>query len=275
MNQAGSAAISDLAWRVAGASVQGTSHLEKNTPCQDFHAYCFGAGGELLLAIADGAGSAERSQEGARCAVEQALAALQAALLGGAPGAEAGWQTLLAQAFGAARQAVVQLAGAQNAPLRSFATTLACAVLSEDWLAVGQIGDGAAVAENEQGALFVTARPQRGEYANEAYFLTMPDGLNYLAVYTAAGRVRSLALTTDGLLRLAFKLPEYEPSAGFFRPLLEFIAAAGSPAQAQADLADFLTSPRVCARTDDDKTLVLATRPAVPDQPRPDGGPGE
>lgn len=249
-------------WRVVGASVQGTSHLDKNIPCQDAHAYRFGAGGELLLAIADGAGSAERSQEGAQCAVQQVIAALEACLQNGVPGDEAGWQALLAQAFAAARQAVVQMAADQNVPLRSFATTLACAVVCDPWLAVGQIGDGAAVAEDGQGTLFLTARPQRGEYANEAYFLTMPDALKYVAVYVAGSQPRSLALTTDGLLRLAFKLPEYEPSQRFFQPLLAFIAASEESERAQVDLAAFLSSSRVCARSDDDKTLILATRVA-------------
>jgi uncharacterized MAPEG superfamily protein len=266
------------AWHISGVSVQGTSHLEKNIPCQDIHGYRLTAGGELLLAIADGAGSAERSQEGAQAAVIEAITSLEAALEAGVPGDEAGWQALIAQAFAAARQSVVELAASDNALLRSFATTLACAVVSGDWLAVGQIGDGAAIAEDMDGMLFLTARPQRGEYANEAYFLTMPDGLKFLTVYTARRFIRSLALTTDGLLRLAFKLPEYEPSAKFFQPLLAFTAAMDSPEKAQLELAAFLTSARVCARTDDDKTLVLATRaPPIPTQPGylpSDGGRG-
>ena len=253
-------------WRISGASVRGTSHLEKDIPCQDSHAYRLTAGGDLLLAIADGAGTAERSLEGAQTAVEQAVAALEASLQNGVPGDEPGWQSLMAQAFEVARQAVADLASAANAPLRSFATTLACAVVSGGWLAVGQIGDGAAVAEDEQGGLFLTARPQRGEYANEAYFLTMPDALTYLAVYSAPRPIRALVMTTDGLLRLAFKLPEYEPSPQFFTPLLAFIAGAGDPDQARSNLTAFLNSARVCARTDDDKTLLLAARvvPVLP-----------
>jgi hypothetical protein len=247
-------------WHILGVSVQGTSHLDKNTPCQDTHAYRLTANGNILLAIADGAGSAERSQEGAQAAVEKAILSLETAFQNELPGDETGWQTLMAQVFADARQAVVQIADGDNAPLNSFATTLACAAVSGEWLTVGQIGDGAVVAEDEGGALFLTARPQRGEYANEAYFLTMPDGINSLVVYTAPRYIRSLALTTDGLLRLAFKLPEYEPSAQFFQPLLAFTANMDNPEQARSDLAAFLSSARVCARTDDDKTLILATR---------------
>ena len=263
-------------WSISGVSVQGTSHLEKNTPCQDAHAYLLTTSGELLFAIADGAGSAERSQEGAQSAVKQVITSLESALRLGVPATEADWQTLIAQAFSDALQEVIQLSASDNAPLNSFATTLACAVVCDDWLAVGQLGDGTIVAEDADGALFLTVPPQRGEYANEAYFLTMPDGLKYLAIYTTQRLIRSLVLTTDGLLRLAFKLPGYEPSPQFFQPLLAFISAMDDPEKAQSDLAAFLNSSRVNSRTDDDKTLVLATRVAsitpVPDNLARDDG---
>ena len=249
-------------WHIAGASVQGTSHLERNTPCQDAHACLLTTSGDLLLAVADGAGSAERSQEGAQIAAKQIIASLESALQAGTPDTETDWQSLIAQAFSDALQSVIQFADSDNTPLNSFATTLACAVVSGDWLAVGQIGDGAVVFEDMEGTLSLTARPQRGEYANEAYFLTMPDGLDYLAIYTSQQFIRSVVLTTDGLLRLAFKLPDYEPSPQFFQPLLAFAATVESTAQAQSELIAFLNSARVNSRTDDDKTLVLATRVA-------------
>ena len=248
------------AWHIVGVSVQGTSHRVKDIPCQDSHAYQLTAGGALLLAIADGAGSAERSHEGAQSVVNQAVSSLETALQTETPNTEPGWQAIIAQAFSDALQSVAQLATGDNIPLSSFATTLACAVVSDDWLVVGQIGDVAVVVADMDGVLSLTVPPQRGEYANESYFLTMPEGLNYLAIYTAQRFVRSLVLTTDGLLRLAFKLPEYKPSAQFFQPLLAFAASIETPEQAQTDLAAFMDSERVNARTDDDKTLVLATR---------------
>jgi len=256
-------------WHISGASVQGTSHLEKNVPCQDAHACLLTTRGDLLLVVADGAGSAERSQDGAGIAVKQIIASLESALQDGVSDTEPNWQALIAQAFAEALQAVVQFADSVNTPLNSFATTLACAVVSDDWLAVGQIGDGAVVAEDVDGNLFLTARPQRGEYANEAYFLTMPDALSYLSIYASRQSIRSLVLTTDGLLRLAFKLPGYEPSPQFFQPLLAFTAAADDPEQARSDLVAFLGSVRVNSRTDDDKTLVLAARVA-PTREHPD-----
>jgi hypothetical protein len=247
-------------WRVCGASVQGTSHQEKGVPCQDAHSYRVLPGGELLIAVADGAGSAERAEAGANEAVAQALAALAAGLAQGAPADEAGWRQLIASAFQAGRAGLERLAGAEEAPLRAFATTLTCAVATAGWLAVGQIGDGAAVAVDATGELHLVVQPQRGEYANEAYFLTMLDALDYLVVCAEPRPPAGLAVLSDGLLRLALKLPGYEPHPPFFRPLWEFAAEAEDERRAAEQLAAFLASGRVCSRTDDDKTLVLAVR---------------
>jgi fermentation-respiration switch protein FrsA (DUF1100 family) len=193
-------------------------------------------------------------------AVAQTIATLETTLAQPPCQDEAGWRQVMTAAFAAARAALTQLAEAENAPLRAYATTLTCALAGDDWLVVGQIGDGAVVAEDATGELFLAVRPQRGEYANEAYFLTMPEALDYLAVGAAVRSVRALAVTSDGLLRLALKLPGYEPHAPFFRPLLAFVAETEDAGQAEAQLAAFLASERVCARTDDDKTLVLAAR---------------
>jgi hypothetical protein len=247
-------------WRIIAASVAGTSHLEKGLPCQDAHSFRVLPGGELLAAVSDGAGSAERSQEGACLAVKEALDGLEALWQGGAPGDEADWQAAITGLFDEIHQKLVDFAGGVGAPLRDFAATLTCALVTGDWLVVGQIGDGAAIAEDADGALFLTARPQRGEYANEAFFLTLPDATRCTTVVAARRPVRALALTSDGLLRLALKLPGYEPHPQFFRPLLIFTRETADETQAQADLANFLASERVCAHTDDDKTLLLAVR---------------
>jgi hypothetical protein len=247
-------------WRFLGASVQGTSHLTKNTPCQDAHAYLQTSTGVLLLAVADGAGSAERSQEGAQLAVNEVVNALLSMLQSSVPDTDSNWRELIVRAFSETLQVIIDLASVNHLPLNTFSTTLACAVVTNDWFVVGQIGDAAIVFENADGELSLAVHPQRGEYANEAYFLTMPDGMNYLTCYTSRDFVKSVVLTTDGLLRLAFQLPDYRPSPLFFQPIITFLADMEDAEQARLKLVEFLNSARINSRTDDDKTLVLATR---------------
>jgi protein phosphatase 2C-like protein len=108
------------------------------------------------------------------------------------------------------------------------------------------------------GELVAATTPQNGEYANETFFLTSGDGApRYTATLPPAC---AIALLTDGLLPLAVDLRDCRPHAPFFDPLFAFAAARGAGRGADAELAAFLESDRVAARTDDDTTLVLAVR---------------
>jgi hypothetical protein len=51
-------------WQVIGAAVQGLSHQKQGLPCQDALEYSCLPGGILLLALADGAGSALHAELG-------------------------------------------------------------------------------------------------------------------------------------------------------------------------------------------------------------------
>lgn len=262
-----------VSWRAVGVSVAGASHLRLGLPCQDAQGFAVHPSGALLVALADGAGSAERSELGAQAAVEAALAAMRAALDVGLPSGCEGWETLLREVFAAARAEVLRLAGEDaaldgadgdeaEAPFnpRAYACTLTCAIAAGDWLAVGQVGDGAVVAVDQEDGLFAVTRPQRGEYANETHFLVQEDALDRLAVEVVEQPARGLAVMSDGLIRLALKLPSQEPHGPFFQPLFRFAESIQDPAEASAQLAAFLDSERVNARTDDDKSLVLAVR---------------
>jgi hypothetical protein len=258
-------------WRIVGASVAGTAHARAGTSCQDAHRWELLPNGCLIVAVADGAGSASRSDEGARTAADTAVSSLAAVVRDGIPADEQGWHEAIVAAFEAAAAALATTAEAAGASIRDYATTLMLAVATPNALVVGQIGDGIVVAEDEGGALFLAAMPQRGEYANEVALLTMLDAIERLATSHFPVGVRAFAATTDGLLRLALRLPVYEPHAPFFAPLFAFAAEATDAEAAVAELVTFLASERVAHRTDDDKTLVIAVR--VDEQSTPDAAP--
>lgn len=250
-------------WRVVGAAVAGTSHERLGLPCQDALAYqanerC------LLVALSDGAGTADRSEFGAQTAVRVALDELAAASAESLPREQAGWQDMLCAAFGAARSALESLAEIEQQPLRDYAATLSLAAATDEWLAVAQLGDGAVVAGESPDQLFLVNPAQRGEYANETFFLTQEDALELVQVSVFEKAVDYLAVMSDGLTRLAIQLPAQEPHLPFFLPLFAFAARASEEEQAARHLVDFLNSERVCERTDDDKSLVLAVRLADP-----------
>src|SRR5438105_845006 len=81
-------ASSTAQWRVTGKSVRGASHERSGLPNQDAIAWApeSGAGSRLIVAVADGHGSARsfRSQTGAEMAVHTAISTFDKMLQGDA-----------------------------------------------------------------------------------------------------------------------------------------------------------------------------------------------
>src|SRR5579871_3375936 len=78
-------------WNLLFESVPGVSHEAAGLPCQDYSLGCLvERGGEtvLLLACADGAGSAEHAAVGAKLAAEELAAEIRRALESGVSVAE-------------------------------------------------------------------------------------------------------------------------------------------------------------------------------------------
>jgi hypothetical protein len=210
------------------------------------------------MAIGDGAGSALRSREGADVATRAFCdAALRAMLAASGPD---DWEALVLEAFKQARNAVIQYAERESAPVRSFATTLCGVVATEEVLVAAQVGDGIVVVLDAEMALRLLLRPQRGQYANEVPFLTSDGALDGLDIHVRLDRPLAFAALTDGLLHLAVQLPSYTPHEPFFLPLFALVADSNDIVEAEQHLQRFLSSERVNARTDDDKTLVIASR---------------
>lgn len=207
----------------------------------------------LLAACADGAGSARRGSQGARLAVAASLRWLERQVR--SAGEPQSWPG--DELAAAVRASLTRSARGRGEPVGELATTLVCLAAGTDATWVIQVGDVAAVVRLQGGDGFeVPVWPERGEYANETYFATQPD-----APWRARclGRADALALTSDGLLPLAFDLAGRRAHAPFFAGLFAELAASDS-ASLLPHFRAFLHSPQVAARTDDDVSLLLALR---------------
>lgn len=246
------------AWRLYGASVTGTSHASQNLPCQDAHRERRIGDHTLILAVADGAGSAARSAEGSRCAVVASVDYLGTRLSKAVPQDAAGCGALLEEALLAARVALKTVAG--TAPFSALATTLLLAVVTDRWLVTLQVGDGAIVCRLRSGKLRVLKTLNKSGYLNETTFLTSDDYEKELQRESLpSSEITGIALFTDGIERVAVRDSDNQAHGPFFAPLFDF---ALNPASRQEELDDFLKSQRLNDRTDDDKTLVIAARHA-------------
>ena len=255
-------------WRVAAATAAGASHLRDNTPNQDAVAHRLldtGRGQVVVIAVADGAGSAPRSDEGSNIAVATAVAALSRGVERklAAARVEHLASSLVRDAIKRAKNAVARYARQANVEPRELASTLIVAVASERLITAAQVGDGAVVAFNIDGGLARTlCAAHTGEYANETTFITSRTRPHRVASvgHAAGSDYDTLALITDGLQNLALTMPEREAFMGFWNPMLHDLAQTDEPEAVPGRLYGFISGGRVQSRTSDDVTIAIATR---------------
>jgi hypothetical protein len=250
----------DFNWQIVSASVRGKSHEKNDLPCQDAHCYKRLSDDLLIVAVADGAGSARLSEIGSKVAVETAVNTLaQMINLPLSVPPEIDWKGLLMDTLNAAKIAVQAEASIQDVEIRELATTLILLLATPNFIAVAQVGDGAAVVEDKTGKIEAITQPEQGEYLNETKFLIGFDAVETAQIRVWEGEPTHLAVFSDGLQMLALKMPEATPHRPFFSPLFKFVSMITDQQDAQEQLESFLRSPRVAERTDDDLTLILAS----------------
>ncbi len=257
-------------FRWARACVQGSAHLRDGLPCQDV-AGCrevvARAGERVLLVVAsDGAGSARFGELGARLAVERTLADLAAMVATGVHRVTEPRARALVASVGAALEQRAMELGVHR---RELACTLLAAAIGEQRAAFVQVGDGAIVASpmGARTSFSCPTAPARGEHANETSFVT--DRAPAVSFAAERACLAEVALLTDGMELLCLDRLSRRPHAPFFCGILAplRVAPAGEATALSGALGDFLASSRVRARTDDDVTLVLASRRAASRRP--------
>jgi hypothetical protein len=158
-----------------------------------------------------------------------------------------------------ARAKLAEDAMSRGADLRELATTLCAAIISPTRSFFFQIGDGAIVL-NRNGIWGIAFWPQSGEYANTTNFLTSNEYRNFLQFSATANGFSDVALLTDGMERLALRFDSRTPHRPFFEPLFQALRTDNNSRDLAEDLRKFLQSESVRSRSDDDKTLILASR---------------
>lgn len=253
-------------WQLVAASVTGRAHLARDQGNEDALLAASLANGTLLLALADGAGSARNAAEGARLAVDVAVSALRSRLEQGAAGegAEEGLSEALRGALADVRRAVAERVrksrGGQRIKPRDLSSTLLLAVISRHTLAVLQLGDGAAIVRSGDSWQRVTS-PLRGPHAGETVFATSRQARRLLEVEERGlSGIDAIALLSDGLEPVATDMASGEPHPPFFDPLAAFARRDAPVEQLESELARFLGSERVRSRSSDDLSLILAVR---------------
>jgi len=253
-------------WRCIHSSIAGTTHTASDKPCQDSaaHAVFHTPDGSqiLVVVVSDGAGSAKCAEVGSTLVCTLFLKEVKSYVTTGADIQELTadfFKTWLTQF----KEAVRAHAAQENLLPRDFAATLLAGIVAEHCAVFIQIGDGAIVTSGDEpqsyGWIFW---PQQGEYANQTHFATDPDAEQHMEFAIIRHKIHDVAVFSDGLQSLTLEYQTRQAHAPFFIPVFRWLQGASTEDLEKFSfaLASFLDSAKVNDRTDDDKTLILATR---------------
>lgn len=227
-----------------------------------------GASQVVVAVVSDGAGSAAHADVASSSAVAYFCEAVEAYVEAGGSIREldrekvAGWlRGLVVQIEARAREL--------GHSVRDYACTLLMAIVSSDAAAFMQLGDGAIVVSHgkEDGWAYVFW-PQHGEYANTTNFVVSPNAESLFEFEVAPRRIDEFALFSDGIEKLVLHDASKSVHQPFFDNMFPPVRAArdaGALVMLSSGLERYLSSPAICERTDDDKTLVLASRTPTPE----------
>lgn len=248
-------------WKWVSADSRGISHVRTDTRMQDAHV-CAAVPGdkEIFVSVAsDGAGSAAFGGQGASLAcrtIGQAVVR-HVKLAGGLPS-----NFQIEDWVDAARDRIIATAFRRSASPRDFASTLIVSISDGAETIIAHVGDGCTVLRDKVSAEWIAPSwPAHGEYASTTHFLTDEPTVQ-LRITRYSSPIDTLVSFTDGLERLALDFVGSKPFAPFFmtltRPIYQ-LPRPGRDRKVSKQLALYLDSEAINIRTDDDKTLIIAT----------------
>lgn len=252
-------------WRYAHASATGAAHAAQNTICQDRFAcrVIETATGEVLIAaVADGAGSTTSGQVGAEIACEFFVEQASKFLKSANSSVES-----LTEEFGKRwivylQEKIAAVALAEEKPWREFASTFVGAVVGRSGAAFYQIGDGAIVYSVSGAAesYCFGIEPAESEYVNMTDFITDAAASQRLRFASVTEAIEDLILFSDGIFAVAVDYQTTKPHEPFLMPMMAPLRTGKNIDGLNEKLEKFLASPQIDKKTDDDKTIILASR---------------
>ena len=255
-------------------SVIGTAHqAKKDGVCQDASDVVVLKNGWVVAAIADGLGSAKKSEVGSTTAVKTVLSFVSENY----PDKwhEESLMSLLRTAYHKALKTIKALSEENQDELCDYDTTLTTVIYNGTNVVYGHAGDGGIIALSSYGDYSVLTEAQKGEAFNETSPLRAGPDSWFFGI--AKEDVCSLIMMTDGIFDVAYPWllaktdqPIY---INYVRPFMDInILKVSTPADfenAQAEITDFFKGP-YSKQITDDKTIVGIINTDVTPETKPD-----
>ena len=252
-------------WRLAKASAIGQAHIRQETVCQDRLACEIfeRETDEILIAvIGDGAGSTSEGQTGAEIACKTFVEQIKSFLDSSQASIKSLNKTFGKFWISHFQEKIGEIAKLKNKETREFATTLIGVVAGKDAVAFYQVGDGGAVfsVSGEKESYKFGLEPEDTEYVNMTNFLTDETAIDSLKFKLIEEPVEDIILFSDGIYSVAVDYKDNSPHEPFLMPMIAPLRSSTEVNGLNEKLESFLASPKLNEKTDDDKTIILASR---------------
>jgi hypothetical protein len=217
----------------------------------------------LVAVVCDGAGSASHSEVGSWLASATFVEFVEVHFERARRIADIDRDTVVEWVSSTADRLALRAEEDGNA-LKDYACTLIATIVGSDAAVFVQIGDGAiVVGHGEADGWSWVFWPQHGDYANQTVFILSANALDALEFDFAPRRIDEIAMFSDGIERMVLHAATKSVNDAFFNQMFAPVRASTAPGldtKLSEKLKGYLGSAVVNARTNDDKTLLMATR---------------
>ena len=251
-----------MTWKAIGQSATGTSHTSAGKPCEDAINYRLVAGVNgneaLISCISDGAGSARYAAFASAFCTASAVEHLSELAMRDVAIREEDIFRMAEDIY----DGLVAASEETGELLNEYSCTMLGCYITTDRAIFFQVGDGVIV-RNVDDLYNYVWWPDNGEYQNTTSFLIDDKNLSNLNILILEEQVNEVAMLTDGLQLLALTTETRQVHQPFFTGLFRYLRLASDAekiAILDTKLAEYLNGDAINSRTDDDKTLFLATR---------------
>lgn len=226
-----------------GFSITGKSHADIGTCCQDNHKIKRLDNGWIIAAVADGVGSAAKSEIGSKIAVETVVSMCEEYMP---------WdyslisiKSMMRTAYNYAFKQIVREAEKNGDPIEDYDTTLTMVIYDGHKIIYGHSGDGAIIGLNTFGDYIPITTPQKGP--DKVSVIPLRAGYTSWVIDSYDEELAAVLLMTDGTLDAVFKpylLREinrgiYIPVASFFADPICFIGDEAKLSETKNCIMDF------------------------------------
>lgn len=184
-----------------GYSLQGKSHIDRNTVCQDSSAAVKLKSGYYLGVVADGVGSAPHSDVGSRIAVESLQAYCEQYAKKGMKDVEL--EDILRDGYEYAFRQVEKFVTQQGGSIADYDTTLSSVLYDGTKVVFGHAGDGGIIVRKKDGTITPITERQKG--ADGTSVRPLRAGNSSWDFGICSDETASVLLVTDGMLDGVFQ----------------------------------------------------------------------